>query len=340
MKAITLIKYGKAGRAFETKEVPEPTLSDNNVLIKVDAFGLNYADVMARKGLYKDAPPIPCVLGYEVVGKIEQVGKDVNNFSAGQRVVAFTRFGGYAGYAVTDHRALVIIPEEMENGVAVALATQYCTAYYCAYEMVNLDEGDRVLVHAAAGGVGIAIIQLAKRKGCIIYGTAGSDEKLEFLKEQGVNHPINYRRSDFAGEIMKIRKGEGMDVIFDSVGGTTFNKSKKILASGGRMVCYGAAERSGGRGGILSDLRLAFSYGFLHPLGLLMKSQGVIGVNMLRIADNHPHVMQRCFKNVVDLTIRGEIKPHVGGVYNVREIADAHNFLESRRSIGKIVVEW
>ena len=340
MKTITLVKYGKPDSAFEVREKEQPIPSDNQVLIKVEAFGLNYADVMARNGLYRDAPPIPCVLGYEVVGRIEVLGKEATGFSIGQKVVAFTRFGGYAEYAVTDHRAAVLISDEMENGIAVALATQYCTAYYCAYEQVNLFEGDHVLIHAAAGGVGTALIQLAKRKGCVIYGTVGSDEKLDYLKQQGVDYPINYLKSDFVSEIQKIRKDGNIDVIFDSVGGITFKKGRKILGNGGRIVFYGAAERSGGKKGILADLKLVFNFGWVHPLALFLKSQGMIGVNMLRIADHRPHVMQRCLKNVVDLATKGDILPHIGGVFKVEEIARAHEFLESRKSIGKIVIEW
>jgi len=230
MKTITLVKYVKADKAFEVREKEKPIPTDNQVLIKVEAFGLNYADVMARNGLYRDAPPIPCVLGDEVVGSIEALGKEVTGFSIGQRVVAFTRFGGYAEYAVTDHRASMLIPEEIENGIAAALATQYCTAYYCAYEQVILFAGAHVLIPPAAGGGGTALIQLAKRKGCVIYGTVGSDEKLDYLKQQGVDYPINYLKSDFVSEIQKIRKGGNIDIIFDSVGGITFKKGRKRMA--------------------------------------------------------------------------------------------------------------
>ena len=342
MKTINLVKYGKAESAFAIKEVDKPAVPENKALIKVEGFGLNFADVLARLGAYRDAPPIPCVLGYEVVGRIEKVGKNVHesSVSVGQRVVAFTRFGGYAEYAITDHRAAVPIPEEMDKGVAVALATQYSTAYFCVFEAINLNEGDHVLIHAAAGGVGIALVQMARNKGCVIYGTAGSEEKMEFLKREGVDHHINYRRSDFADEILKIRGKERIDVIFDSIGGKTFNKGKKILAYGGRMICYGAASRTGKKGGLFADLRLAWGFGFLHPIGLLMESKAVIGVNMLRIADHKPDVMQRCLHKVVELAKDGKVKPHVGGVYKAEEIAEAHSFLESRNSIGKIVVEW
>lgn len=350
MKALTLIKYGSPEKAFELRESTIPEPSPGQVLVKVNAFGLNYADVMARNGLYRDAPPLPCVLGYEAVGTIAKTGAEAKQLAPGTRVLAFTRFGAYAEYVLTRDRAVVPIPETMDNGTAVALATQYCTAWFAAYEMVNLQQGDQVLIHAAAGGVGIALVQLAKLKGCIIYGTAGSDEKLQFLRSIGVDYPINYNKQDFVKEIINIQekvlpsplesgRGRGLDVVFDSLGGKIFSKSRKLLSSGGRIVGYGAADRGKG-GGIFADLKLLFGFGFINPAFMLMNSKGMIGVNMLRIADHRPDMLQRCLLNVVDLASKGIIKPHTGGKFNVSEIAQAHEFLESRKSIGKIVVEW
>ncbi len=340
MKAITLVKEGKAENAFEVRDVDIPKVASDQVLIKVDAFGLNYADVMARNGLYEDAPPIPSVLGYEVVGTVDKVGSDVSPELVGQRALAFTRFGGYAEYAVTDSRAVVPVGNDLSNGEAVALATQYGTAYHCAYEMVNMFEGDHILVHAAAGGVGTAIVQMAKRKGCIVYGTVGSDEKFEYVKKQGVDFPINYNKSDFVEEIKKIRGKDKMDIIFDSVGGSNYGRSKKILAFGGRIVSYGAAIRSGSGNKIIASIKMIFGFGFMHPIILLMRSQGAIGVNMLTIADHKPHVLSRCINEVLKLVQQGELKPHVGGKFKADQIAEAHAFLESRKSMGKIVVEW
>jgi NADPH:quinone reductase-like Zn-dependent oxidoreductase len=340
MKAYVLTKYGKPEQAFQLKDVPVPELKDNEILIKVEAFGLNYADVMARNGLYQDAPPLPCIIGYDVAGKIEKIGKNVTNLHTGQRVVALTRFGGYAEYVATDYRAVAAIPDEMNNGTATAIATQYCTAYFSACEMVNLFPNDHVLIHAAAGGVGTALVQIAKKKGCIVYGTAGSDKKIDYLKSLGVDYPINYNKSDFEAEIKKIRGKERIDVIFDSIGGKVFSKSKKLLAHGGRMVCYGVAERSGKSNSLITGLGLAVNFGLLHPIWFLLNSKGIIGVNMLRIADHKPFVLQRCLQNVTEMIVKGELSPQIGGTFKSEEIAKAHAFLESRQSTGKIVVEW
>jgi len=336
MKAVTLIKNGKAEEAFEIREAPKPIPADNEVVIKVACFGLNYADVMARYGQYQDAPALPCILGYEVSGTVEEVGKDVKDHVVGDKVMAFTRFGGYAEYAVADTRGTVSIPSQFSMAEATALPTQYGTAYYCAYEMVNLFEGDHVLIHAAAGGVGTALIQLAKHKGCVIYGTVGSDEKLKYLRDLGVDYPINYRTTDFTKEIKSLRGADGID----AVGGTSYKKSRKLLAHGGRIVSYGVSERSGKKGGILADLKLVFNFGFLHPIMFIMDSKGTIGVNMLRIGDHKPDTLKRCMNGVVKLAEEGILKPHIGGTFPVERIGDAHELLGSRNSIGKVVIEW
>src|SRR4030095_5618452 len=217
MKAMYLVRTGDAAQAFELREAPTPEPAAGQVRVAVEGFGLNYADVSARQGLYQDAPPMPSVIGYEVVGRVDALGPGVENLTPGQRVTALTRFGGYATHAVTDARAVAAIAEDMDVGVAAALPTQGCTAYYMAEEMVRLHAGDHVLVHAAAGGVGTLLVQLCKRRGCVVYGTVGSDDKLPLLRDLGVDHPINYRSSDFAADVRRLRGAEGLDVIFDSI---------------------------------------------------------------------------------------------------------------------------
>ena len=314
MKAIPLVKYGKAETAFEIREYPLPIPKSHEVLVKVDAFGLNFADVMARHNMYRDAPPLPGILGYEAVGIIEEVGSDVADLHSGQRIIAFTRFGAYAEYVTTDQRAVAPIPDNMANGVAAALATQYCTAWHAACEMINLFEDEKVLIHAAAGGVGTALVQIAKMKGCEVFGTTSSQEKIEYLKTIGVDHPINYQEQDFVQHIENIIGNDRLDVVFDSVGGSVFKRSKKLLGPGGRIVAYGAAERMKDRKGILSTIGLAWRFGLLHPIPLLLNSQSVTGVYMLKIADHKPHIMKRCLSKVVELTTNGQLSPKVGGV--------------------------
>lgn len=339
MKAIELIKFGATGEnAFTISERKDPEPKSEEVLVKVDAFGLNYADVMSRKGIYNDCPPLPAVLGYESVGTVEKIGSEVTAVKKGDRVVAFTRFGSYAEKVVTPELAVAKIPEEMSNGEAVALATQYCTAWYSGFEAINIYPGEHVLVHAAAGGVGTALVQLLKWKGAIVYGTASSDKKLEYLKDLGVDFPINYTKTDFVEEILRLRGKSRLDVIFDPIGGSNFKRSLKVLGYGGRIVPFGASSRE--KKGLLSLLKVGFGFGFHSPVGHIMKSQTWAGVNMLRIADNKPELMNFCMNQVIELYKQGVCKPHVGGVFSANEIGKAHDFLESRKSIGKLVVEW
>lgn len=340
MRAMVLVRTGEAAQAFEHREAATPEPGAGQVRIAVEAFGLNYADVAARHGLYQDAPPLPSILGYEVVGRIDQLGAGVESLHVGQRVTALTRFGGYAAQAVTDARAAAPIPDDMDVGVAAALPTQGCTAYYMAEEMVRLHPGDHVLVHAAAGGVGTLLVQLCKRRGAVVYGTAGSPDKLGVLRELGVDHPIDYRSTDFASEARRLRGAAGLDVIFDSIGGATTRKGMALLGPGGRMVCFGAADHTPGPLQPLRSLRFLASFGFPHPVLLMLRSRAVIGVNMLRIADGRPEVLQRCLQAVVDLALRGELRAIVGGRFPVDQLGAAHALLESRRSIGKIVVTW
>lgn len=340
MQAMVLVRHGAARDAFELRELPTPAPGAGQVRVAVEAFGLNYADVSARQGTYQDAPPIPCVIGYEVVGRIDALGSGVAGLAAGQRVAALTRFGGYATAAVTDARAVVPIPDDLDAGIAAAIPTQGGTAFFCAEEMVRLHEGDHVLVQAAAGGVGTFLVQLAKRRGCVVYGTAGSDDKLAYLRELGVDHPINYRRDDFGDVVRRVRGQAGLDVVFDSLGGSAVRKGLALLAAGGRIVCLGAAEREAGPLQVLRDVRFAASFGFIHPIPLLMRSKSILGVNMLRISDERPETLQRVLRGVAQLVLSGEIRPTVGGRYRAAQLAEAHEFLGGRGSMGKVVVSW
>jgi NADPH:quinone reductase-like Zn-dependent oxidoreductase len=338
MKAAVLIRNGSAARAFEIREVPKPQPANDEVLVKVAAFGLNFADVMARNGMYKEAPPLPCILGYDVAGTIEAAGAAVQHIKTGDRVMALTRFGGYAEYATTKASAVAAIPAGMDDATATALATQYITAYYAAAEAVNLYKGDKVLVQSGAGGVGTALIQFAKYKGCEIFSTAGSDAKLEYLSSLGVHHPINYNKEDFENRIKTLTGGKGVDVVYDAVGGASVTKGFRLLAAGGKLVCYGAAAMSGKN--IFGKIGAALGFGFYHPVMLMMPSKSMIGINMLAIADEKPAVIQRCLEAVVHLYNEGVFTPAISKVFSVDEIAAAHEYLEKRMSTGKVVVKW
>ncbi|MEN8928842.1 MAG: zinc-binding dehydrogenase [Flavobacteriales bacterium] len=341
MKAIFLVKNTSADKAFEMRETPTPILGAGEVMIQCEGFGLNYADVMARQGLYKGAPPIPCVIGYDVVGKITEVCDDENNHLIGKRVVGLTKFGGYAQFAKTDVTAIAEIDDSLSISEATAIATQYCTAYFASSYITNLHKGDKVLIHASAGGVGTALTQIAKTKGCETFGLTSSSAKFDYLKSNGMDHPINLKETDYHEQFMKLSKGVRADVIFNSMGGDSIQKDLKILSVGGRLINYGAASISGKKPNLFTLLSLLRKTGKLKPLKLLGKSAGVVGVNMLSIADKKPEIIGECLSAVVKLMKENpSIKPISGGEFSVDNIAEAHALLESRKSTGKIGVKW
>ncbi len=338
MKAIHLIKYGAADKAFEIRDIPTPEPKEGEVLIKTTAIGLNFADVVARRGLYPDAPKKPCVLGYDVSGIIESVGPGVDDLQVGDRVAGLTRFGGYSEYTIANAFGVAKLPGSISDATGTALATQACTAYYCAIYCLKLNKGDNVLVHAAAGGVGSILCQIALSKGCQVFGTA-STGKQDFLRSLGVHHPIDYTKDDFHTIISNTIGEDGLDVVFDSIGGKTFKRSWKLIGPGGFMVNYGAASQISGNNKF-KGLAVAAGFGFYSPIQFLMSSKSMIAVNMLRIADHKPHVFKQVFEGVMKLSDEGVINPLIQHKYKVSDIAEAHEFLESRKSIGKIVLEW
>jgi len=300
LKAIYLTKHGNSDKAFEIRESEIPTISDDEVVIEVRSIGLNFADVLARRGLYPDAPKNPAVLGYDVAGTVHSKGRDVTHVEVGERVAALTRFGGYAQYAKTFAEGVAKLPDSISFEEATALATQGCTAYFCAEESVQLHAGDNVLVHAAAGGVGSLLVQYAKHKGCKVYGTA-STKKQDFLRELGVDVSIDYTSQDFDRIIVNdLQDDQQLDVIFDSIGGSVFKKGMKILGQGGRMVTYGAASQMDkGKKSLVATLKVGLGFGIFSPIPLLMKSQSIVTVNMLRIADHRKQVFKHALNQFI-----------------------------------------
>ncbi|MCD6332365.1 MAG: zinc-binding dehydrogenase [Bacteroidales bacterium] len=340
MKAIYLIRHGESRQAFEIRETEIPKAGKNEVVIKVKASGLNFADVMARRGLYQDAPPLPSVLGYDVAGTVFEVGSGVQNLKVGDEVLAMTRFGGYAEYAKTQASGVVPIPEGFSPAHATALAVQALTAYYAAGYMIRLNPGDKVLVQAASGGVGSIIVQLAKHHGCTVFGTA-STGKQEYLRNLGVDHPIDYTREDFYTAVRQKAGQKGVDAVFDNLGGKAFSRGLKLLAPGGKLITYGAASMNKGKkSGMINTLRVAWGFGFRSPVSLIGKSQSIIGVNMLRIADHHPEILKQCMQEVINLTKQKVIRPSLSQTFPANQIAEAHDFLEQRKSRGKVALLW
>jgi NADPH2:quinone reductase len=338
-EAFVLCKNGPSAQAFERRIIQLPELASDEVLIESEAFGLNYADVMARNGLYKEAPPLPCVLGYELVGIVKQVGKNCSSDLIGKRVLAFSRFGGYAKLVQTKVHAIVEVGD-LPAEIAMSLSTQGVTAYYMSDFISPIRKNEHVLIHAAAGGVGSLLIQLAKRKGAIVYAKIGSEDKRELAIKLGADYVINYKTSAYELETKKLLGTNQLSASFNPVAGDTIKKDMKLLGPNGRLYLFGGSQMVGGKYGILSKLKFVWDMGFVLPIGLLMQSKSILGVNMLKIADNYPDVISTCLKDMLELYHKNEITTHVGGVFNENQMIEAHDLLESGKSMGKITVRW
>lgn len=339
MRAFVLKRTGRIEQAFALTEMQIPTLHEQDVLIKVEAFGLNYADGMAIKGQYRDAPPLPSVLGYDVCGRVVAIGSAVSRIAVGDRVTAMTRFGGYAEYAKTDERAVVKIDEGMSVTDALSLATQGATAWYCSREAVSIYPNDRVLVTAAAGGVGSIIIQLAKYYGAKVYAIVGSNAKKEIVQQLGADVVFNRNDADVFKQYQSLEGKKGIDVMFDSAGGSFIRKGIANLAPGGRMVGFGAAQGNKANN-IFAQIKFGLSFGFYHPAPFLLKSHSLVGVNMLQLADHKPEVVAHCLSSIAAFYKENVVKPLPGKIYAFSELVQAHKDLATGSVSGKIAVTW
>jgi NADPH:quinone reductase-like Zn-dependent oxidoreductase len=341
MKAVVLTRSG-GPEVFEVLERPDPAVGAGEVRIAVHAAGLNFADTMARVGLYPAAPKPPCVLGYEVAGEVETIGEGVTGLTVGQRVMAGTKFGGQAELAVAHARDVMPMPEHLSFEGGAAFCVNYGTAYAALMIMGGLREGNRVLIHAAAGGVGIAATQVARIAGAEIFGTA-SAAKHEAIKAQGVDHPIDYRTQDFKAEIRRLTNGEGVDVILDPMGPTSFRKDYRILRPGGRLIMYGLSEAMNENG---RDMRAALRSLLRMPTStmpwwnagrLLNQNRGVFGLNLLSWWRREGGMDRITAPLLSDLNSK-QLMPVVARSYPFEQAGDAHRYLAERRNIGKVVL--
>jgi synaptic vesicle membrane protein VAT-1 len=338
MQAIPYLKKSKATN-LNVAEWTKPTIKEDEVLIQVKAFGLNYADIMARNGLYPDAPKFPFIPGYEVAGLVEETGSQVTEYKKGDRVIGFTDFGGYAQYSKASVMGTIKMPDDMSFTDAAAIPVNYATAYHALFHTGLLIKGSRVLIHAAAGGVGLAAMQLANLYDCEIYATAGSARKLALCKEMGAHYVINYQEEDFVKEIKMITNNQGVDIVLDSIGGSTIKKDFEILRTNGRVAAFGVASLSNrGLGTLFQTIPNVFDMLTISGIDLLSRSLGFYGINMKTIGDKNPALLRASMDAVMKLFAEKKLQSHVHKVFPWEEIAEAHELLESRKSTGKIVL--
>ena len=315
MKAIRVHELGGAEK-LTLDEVEKPVPAADEVLIKVAAAGVNFADTMMRSGNYLTKPELPLTLGYEAAGTIEELGVDVKKLQKGQRVLATVSSGGYAEYAAAKAFMTMPIPDELGYGEANALLVQGLTA------LGLLDEtkaGESILIHAAAGGVGSLLVQLAKHKGLKVIGTASNERKLQMVADFGADHAINYTESDWTEEVLKATDGKGVDWIIEMVGGSIVAKNLGVLAVNGTMIVYGAATGE--------DFKVSV-------LSLMQKNQQIQGYWLMNESMEN---RVRFTKELLGHLGAGRLKIQVTE-FPLEKAREAHEAIEGRKTTGKVVL--
>lgn len=336
MQQVVITRYG-GPEVLEVREAPDPQPMRGEVRISVAAAGLNFADVSARVGLYADAPKPPMTVGYEVSGTIDAVGAGVEGFAVGDRVIGLTRFGGQSSSVVIPTAQATHLPDGLDLVEAAAIPVNYLTAYLMLVRLGSVRPGQSVLIHAAAGGVGFAALQVCKLLGAETYGTASAG-KHERLREEGLDHPIDYRNQDFSVEVNRLTKGRGVDVILDAVGGATTRKNYKLLAPMGRLFLFGASSTSqDSKRNIAKVVSALAQFPVFHPISLMNSNKGVFGVNLGHLWDETA-MMDETLTELLQWWSEGKISPIIDSTFPFSKAGDAHDQLQKARNVGKVLL--
>lgn len=324
MRVIEVSEYGNPS-VLQVTNHEQPTPSHNELGIEVEAAGVNFADVMHRRGTYPSGPSPPYVPGFEVAGIVDSTGFDVEPFDIGDRVVSYITggTGGYAEYALVKPVHTFRVPDSVSFHEAVAVPIQFLTAHNCLFEWGNLDENDRVLIHAAAGGVGTAATQLAREAGAEVFGTTSTDVKLNRIDVLGCDHCINYEETPFVEVIKQLTDGEGVDLVLDGVGGEVHHNSLKALAPFGRLVAFGVASGEGTQ---------------LNTSGLLTQNLQVYGYHYGGALAEAPDLVLSPVDGILQQLANGSIETVLEDTIPLEQAMVAHQRLENRNNVGKIVL--
>ena len=337
MKAVSITRHGGPD-VLRPEEKPDLQPGPGQVRIQVRAAGINFADIMQRMGLYPSRLRPPYVPGFEVAGTVDAVGKGVQNWRPGTRAMAMLEHGGYAGQALAPAERVVPIPAAMSFEEAAALPVNYLTAYHMMVRLGNLRKGERILIHTAAGGVGLAAVQLARGIGAEIFGTA-SASKHALLREKGVDHPMDYRTQDFAAEVKRIIGDAGLDMILDPLGGAATAKNYELLAPLGRLMIFGFSRAATGEKRGLGTLLEAARMPRFHPRKLMMENRAVFGVHLGRMTTPAAQaVLAEELQALFRLYAEGQIRPVIGKTFPLDQAAEAHRFIQRRENVGKVVL--
>src|SRR5437588_537695 len=320
MKAIRVHEFG-GPEVLRYEDVPLPEPGAGEARIKVEAVGLNYVDVYRRKGQY--TAQLPFILGAEAAGVVDAIGRGVTDLNVGDRVASAAIPGAYAEYAIAPLRELVPLPSDIDTRTAAAVMLQGMTAHYLTHSTYPLKPGETALVHAAAGGVGLLLVQMAKRRGARVIGTVSTEEKARLAGEAGADEVILYTQTDFAAETRRLTGGTGVDVVYDSVGKTTFEKGLDILRPRGYMVLFGGSS------------------GPVPPFDLIQLSQKgslyVTRPTLTHYVATREDLEMRAGA-VFSMIATGKLKLRIAHTYPLEDATQAHRDLEARRTTGKLLL--
>ena len=342
MHGMVVRRYGPP-EVFDWREVPDPQPAPGQVLVRIRAVGINFADLLQRMGLYPGTPRPPFIPGLEVAGEVEQVAPGTTGeLRPGDRVVAMATFSAYAERVAVPAELVFRVPEGTTFEDAAAIPVNYLTAYHSMFHMGNLQAGDRILIHGAAGGVGIAAVQLARVRKLVVFGTAGP-AKQDLLRQLGVDHPIDYSRQDFTQVVRRVAP-DGIEMVMDPIGGKSFAKSYDCLGPTGRLVVYGFSAAAGPEGAsrtsprsLWRGLKALAQTPWFHPLRLMPRNVAVIGVHLGRMK-GHEALLKKQLEEIFRLYSAGEIRPVIGKTFPLEQAAEAHRYIHARQNVGKVVL--
>ena len=337
MKQVWISKAGLPN-VLQVREYPDPIPRNGEVRIRVQASGVNFADILGRMGMYRDAPKMPFVPGYEVTGVVDAISQGAVDVKEGDAALALTRFGGYSDVVCVPHNQVFKRLDWMPINDGAAIPVAYLTAYQMLVVMGSLKPGDKVLIHKAAGGVGLAALDICRIIGAETYGTA-SPQKHAFLEERGLDHPIDYRNYDYERVVMDLTRGKGVQIVLDSLGGSHWQKNYRLLMPTGRLVYFGASSMAPHMQRSRWDmLKTLLRVPFHTPLGLMNDNKAVVGINLGHMWEQAT-LMRDWMAQITSWYDEALFRPYVDKVFKFEEAAAAHQYIQDRKNVGKVLLK-
>lgn len=338
MRAIRLERFGPPER-LQLVDVPPPACGPGTVRVSVRAVGVNFADVFSRLGLYPGIPEPPFIPGIEFSGDVVELSGPSHGLKRGDRVAGFTRQGAYAEEVCVPGGFLTRMPRRMPYEAGASMIVTYLSAWHGMKTLGQAKKGETVLVHSAAGGVGSACLQLGTHWGCRMIGTASSEEKRDLVRSWGAIEALDYDDKKFEEQVREATGGVGVDIVMDAVGGRVMRRSWTLLAPMGRYVVYGFAAASGRR--TINPVRLAAEYlrfPIVHPSSLPSRNVSLMGFNLYFLAERRAY-FQGVLRQIFALYEKKIVAPVIHRAYELAEAAEAHRYMQSRKSVGKIILK-